>query len=73
MRLERITYHLGEICRQPITTQITKYGRATGNSITANCYICSKYMKKANVCCSDGKMTVYKTDRSNEWQAMSVI
>ena len=74
MRHERITNHLGEICRRPTTTQKNKHGRATGNSITANCYICHKYMKKANATnyvqmafhCSDCKMPVCKIDRSNE-------
>jgi len=74
MRLEKITNHLGEIHRQPMTTQINKHRRAAGNSITANCYICHKYMKKANATnyvqtafhCSDCKMPVCKTDRSNE-------
>jgi len=78
MRHERITNHLGEICRQPTTTQINKHGRATGNSITSNCYICQKYMKKANVTkyvqtafrCYNCKIPVCKTDRSNEQQPM---
>ncbi len=65
MRLERITNELGEICRPPTDWQI-RYGRTTGNSITAHCYICRKYMKKAGKTnyvqtafrCSDCKMPV---------------
>jgi hypothetical protein len=62
-----------------MTTQINKHRRAAGNSITANCYICHKYMKKANATnyvqtafhCSDCKMPVCKIDRSNERRPMS--
>lgn len=78
MRLERISNELGEICRPPTTWQIT-CGRETGNSITAHCYICRKYMKKAGTTnyvqtafrCSDCKMPVCKTDRSNEKRPLS--
>jgi hypothetical protein len=45
MRLEHISKELGEICQPPTKWQIT-HERATGNSITAHCFICRKYMKK---------------------------
>jgi hypothetical protein len=79
MRLERITNSLGEIRRQPMTTQMNKYRRASGNSITANCYICRKYMKTENATnyvqtafrCIDCKMPVCKADRTNEQRPTS--
>jgi hypothetical protein len=73
MRLEHICNEFGKICRPPTPRQIT-YGRATGNSITAHCFICRKYMNqegKTNYVqtafrCSDCKMPLCKSDKSNE-------
>ena len=78
MRLERISNELGEICRPPTIWQIN-LGRATGNSITAHCFICRKYMKKEGKTnyvqtafrCSDCKMPLCKADRSSEKRPMS--
>jgi hypothetical protein len=78
MRLERISNEFGEICRPPTNWQISE-GRATGNSITAHCYICRKYMKKKGITsyvqtafrCLDCKMPVCKADRSNDKRPLS--
>jgi hypothetical protein len=79
IRLERITNENGDIHRQPTDLQRTKLGRATGNSITANCYICRKYMKEAGKTnyvqtafrCLDCKMPICKADRSNSSRTMT--
>jgi hypothetical protein len=48
MRLERISNEFGDICQSPTNWQISE-GQATGNGITAHCYICRKYMKKKGI------------------------
>ena len=70
MRLERVTNGEGVSCQPPSLTQINKHGRTLGNSITANCYICHKYILKQgqtdymqNVLC--------KADQSLGMQEMS--
>ena len=78
LRLERITNEFGETCRPPTDRQMRR-GRATGNSITAHCFICRKYMKKQGTTnyvqtafrCLDCKMPLCKADRTTEKRPMS--
>ena len=74
LALERITNAKGEIAQQhPSKYQQEKERRSKGGSITANCYICRKYIpregannyKTTSFCCKNCKMPLCMTDRSN--------
>jgi hypothetical protein len=77
LALEQITNAKGEISHQhPSKYQQEKKRRSKGGSITANCYICHKYIPREGAnnykttffCCKNCKMPLCITDRSNSVQ-----
>jgi hypothetical protein len=74
LALEQITNAKGEIAQQhPSKYQQEKERPSKGGSITANCFICHKYIpreganncKTTSFCCKNCKMPLCMTDRSN--------
>jgi hypothetical protein len=77
LALEQITNAKGEISHQHASKyQQEKKRRSKGGSITANCYICHKYIPREGAnnykttffCCKNCKMPLCITDRSNSVQ-----
>jgi hypothetical protein len=66
IHLKRIV-HSGKTTREATYKQKVKYGRATGQSFSANCWMCRKYeseYKTTTWCCVDCETPLCNVDRT---------